>query len=202
MNAYLTEWNSINGRGCCIPPSLPPCSVHPPECSRGRHFQKCWFRCHQPEKATDPTQPESVRWQPVFGNRGLTLPLPQAVLWICSPYAPDNSLRMKPVHHLTVSGWLKQHFPVTLLHSSTELTAVCILFLYHVSPFFLPPLYILFSWLHSSTFMCSFELPVHPSFQCDSTLFFEVPFPWSESLGHTALSGCVIIPERSPNEWL
>lgn len=138
----------------------------------------------------------------VFGNRGLTLPLPQAVLWICSPYAPDNSLRMKPVHHLTVSGWLKQRFPVTLLHSSTELTAVCILFLYHVSPFFLPPLYILFSWLHSSTFMCSFELPVHPSFQCDSTLFFEVPFPWSESLGHTALSGCVIIPERSPNEWL
>lgn len=100
----------------------------------------------------------------VFGNRGLTLPLPQAVLWICSLCAPGNCLWMKPVDHLTVSGWLKQHFPVTLVHSTAELTPLCILFLYHVCPFFLPPLYIPFSWLHSSTLMCSFELPVHPFF--------------------------------------
>lgn len=110
----------------------------------------------------------------IFGDRGLTLPLPQAVLWICPSCAPANSLQMKPVDHLTVSEWLKQHFSVTLLHSTAELAPLCILFLYHVSQFFLPPLYSPLSWLHSSPFVCSFELPVCPFFP-----MWLYSFPWS-----------------------
>lgn len=110
----------------------------------------------------------------IFGDRGLTLPLPQAVLWICSP-VPLLILQMKPADHSTVSELLKQHFSVTLLPSTAEPAPWCIFFLYHVSQFFLPPLYIPFPWLHSSPFMGSFELPYTPSFQCDSALFFEVP---------------------------
>lgn len=53
---------------------------------------------------------------------GLTLPLPQAVFWVCSPSAPDNSLQTKLVDHLTVSGWLKQNLPVNSPSSTLLLT--------------------------------------------------------------------------------
>lgn len=120
------------------------------------------------------------------GYGGLTLPLPQAVFWVCSPSAPDNSLQMKLVDHLTVSGWLKQHLPVNSPSSTLLLTMLLhwnscffnmslnfffLLFIFPFPGYLLPHLWALLS--------C-------PSTLFNVTLLFSLKFPlsWLKSLGH------------------
>lgn len=140
-----------------------------------------------------------------FGDRELTLLLPQAVLWICSPSAPTNSLQMKPVDHLTVSGWLKQSFPVNSPSSTLLLTLLLCGILVSLAC-----LSILSSFsLHSLFLATFFHICVLFSVACPALLFnvtllfsLKFPLPWPKSLGHTALQVWATIPERSLNEHL
>lgn len=172
---------------------------------RARHFQKCWFSCHQPEKATDPIQPEWACWQSGFWQWGFDTTASSGSFVNLRPLCPANSLQMKPVDHLTVSGWLKQHFPVNSPSSTLLLTLLlCGILIYLACLPILSSSSLYSLFLAMSFPICVLFWVACPPLLSNVTLLFSLkfPLPWPKSLGHTAVQGWAIIPETSPNECL
>lgn len=169
---------------------------------RARHLQKCCSDIISQKRQQIPHNQSEYADSQIFGDRGLTLPLPQAVLWICSPVpllilSRWNQLTTQQFQNYWSSISQSPSFPLLLSlllgASSFFIMSLNSFFLLCIFPFpgyILPHLWALLSCL---TPLLS-----------NVTLLFSLkfPLPWPKSLRHTALCGWVIIPERSPNEWL
>lgn len=69
-------------RGCCIPPSL---LGTPPNAPGQGTCRNVGSDIISQKRQQIPHNQSEYADSQIFGDRGLTLPLPQAVLWICSP---------------------------------------------------------------------------------------------------------------------